>query len=108
MPAAPATGNPFAAAAGANPFAAAAAGAGANPFAGGAIKEFKPQAKKGIMDDEDDAPIDFLAGGAKGKKKKSQTELEAEKAKAKAEADSKLSYKGKPSEFFIMDFLEGD
>mmetsp|Transcript_20823 Transcript_20823/g.25484 ORF Transcript_20823/g.25484 Transcript_20823/m.25484 type:complete len:177 (-) Transcript_20823:2307-2837(-) len=104
--AAPAGGaNPFAAAATANPFAAAKT---SNPFASGGIKEFKPIVKKGIMDDDDDAPIDFAAGGGKKKKQKSQAELDAEKAKAKAEADAKLSYKGKPSTFFIMDHVPGD
>ena len=60
------------------------------------------------MDDDDDAPIDFAAGGRKKTKQKTQAELKAEQAKAKEEADARLSYKGKPSSFFIMDFVEGD
>ena len=60
------------------------------------------------MDDDDDAPIDFEFGASKKKKVKSAEELAAEKAKAKAEADAKLSYKGKPSGFFIMDYVPGD
>lgn len=105
---APATGgaaaaNPFAA----NPFAAKAAGS--NPFASGAIKEFKPVTeKKTIMGDDDDAPIDFEFGASKKKKKKTQAELQAEKAKADEDAKAKLPHKGKPSDFFVMDFVEGD
>ena len=61
------------------------------------------------MDDDDaDAPIGFdhfVAGGKKNKKKPTPDELAAEKAKAEAEANAKLSFKGKPSEFFIMDFI---
>jgi len=102
---APAGGNPFAASPG-NPFAS--ASAGSNPFAGGAPKEFKPTQKKGIMDDDDDAPIDFMAGGNKKKKSKSAAELEAERLKAKEESDAKLAYKGRPSSFFIMDHVPGD
>ena len=59
------------------------------------------------MGDDDDEPIGFAVGGKK-KKQKTQAELAAEKAKAKEEADAKLSYKGKPSTFFIMDYVEGD
>jgi hypothetical protein len=98
-PASAAANNPFAAAAGANPFAAKAAAV--NPFAGG-VKEFKPKDPRVIMGYDDNAPIDFEAFGASKKKKKTQAELEAEKAKADEEANAKLSFKGKPSSFFIM------
>ena len=65
------------------------------------------------MDDEDDAgPVDFTAGGKKKKKKETQEELaakkEAEKKKAEEEANARLSFKGKPSTFFIMDYVPGD
>ena len=98
--------NPFAAAAGANPFAAAAA---ANPFSAASATVFKPKDPKAIIDDDDFAPVDFGAiGASKKKKQKSAAELAAEKARADAEASAKLSYKGKPSSFFIMDYLPGD
>ena len=60
--------------------------------------------------DDDDEPIDFAFGGNKNKKKKQKTqaELEAERLKSKEEADAKLTYKGKPSSFFIMDHIPGD
>ena len=98
--------NPFAAAASANPFAAA---AGANPFAASfkPATVFKPKDPRAIMDDDDDAPFDFAAGGKKPKKK-TQAELEAEKKRAKEAEDAKLSFKGKPSDFFIMDYIPGD
>ena len=104
----PAPVNPLAAAAAsANPFAKA---AGSNPFGGAGFKpkEFKMKDPRAIMDDDDDAPFDFAAGAAKKKKQKTQAELDEEKRKAKEEEDAKLSYKGKPSEFFIMDFVPGD
>ncbi len=102
--AAPASDNPF---------------AGANPFSGGGfvpgkVTEFKPATKKGIMEDDDDAgPVDFTAIGTQKKKKKETTQelaakKEAEKKKAEEEANAKLSFKGKPSSFFVMDFLQGD
>lgn len=55
------------------------------------------------MDDEDDAPLfdDFQPG--KKKKKKTQAELDEERRKEKEAEDAKLSFKGKPAEFFIMD-----
>ena len=59
------------------------------------------------MDEDDDAPFDFAAGGKKPKKK-TQAELEEEKRKAKEAEDAKLSFKGKPSDFFIMDYIPGD
>ena len=62
-----------------------------------------------IIDEDDDAPVDFANFGASKKnKKKSAEELAAEKAKAKAEADAALPTKGKDSKFFIMDFVQGD
>lgn len=99
-------GSPFVAAAGANPFAAA---AGANPFAASfkPATVFKPKDPRAIMDEDDDAPFDFAAGGKKPKKK-TQAELEAEKKRAKEAEDAKLSFKGKPSDFFIMDYIPGD
>lgn len=99
-------GSPFVAAASANPFAAA---AGANPFAASfkPATVFKPKDPRAIMDEDDDAPFDFAAGGKKPKKK-TQAELEAEKKRAKEAEDAKLSFKGKPSDFFIMDYIPGD
>ena len=101
-----AASNPFAAAASANPFAAA---AGANPFAASfkPAAVFKPKDPRAIMDEDDDAPFDFAAGGKKPKKK-TQAELEADKRRAKEAEDAKLSFKGKPSDFFIMDYIPGD
>ena len=99
--------SPFVAAASANPFAAA---AGANPFGAASFKPatvFKPKDPRAIMDEDDDAPFDFAAGGKKPKKK-TQAELEAEKKRAKEAEDAKLSFKGKPSDFFIMDYIPGD
>ena len=98
--------SPFVAAASANPFAAA---AGANPFAASfkPATVFKPKDPRAIMDEDDDAPFDFAAGGKKPKKK-TQAELEAEKKRAKEAEDAKLSFKGKPSDFFIMDYIPGD
>ena len=98
--------SPFVAAASANPFAAA---AGANPFAASfkPATVFKPKDPRAIMDEDDDAPFDFAAGGKKPKKK-TQAELEEEKRKAKEAEDAKLSFKGKPSDFFIMDYIPGD
>lgn len=64
------------------------------------------------MDEDDNAPFGFdhfVAGGKKQKnKKKTQEELKAEKDKADAEANAKLTFKGKPSEFFVMDYVPGD
>ena len=99
-------GSPFVAAAAANPFAAA---AGANPFAASfkPATVFKPKDPRAIMDEDDDAPFDFAAGGKKPKKK-TQAELEAEKKRAKEAEDAKLSFKGKPADFFIMDYIPGD
>jgi len=56
----------------------------------------------------DDAPVDFGAFGASKKKKKTAEELATEKAKAQAEADAQLPTKGKPSTFFVMDYVIGD
>ena len=101
-----ASSNPFANAAASNPFAKAAS---SNPFGGGfQVKEFRVKDPRAIMDEDDDAPFDFAAGASKKKKQKTQAELDEEKRKAKEEEDAKLSYKGKPAEFFIMDYLPGD
>lgn len=62
------------------------------------------------MGDDDDVgfgALDSFGAGGK-KKKKTEAELREEKAKAKAEADAKLTFKGKPSSFFIMDHVPGD
>lgn len=61
------------------------------------------------MDEDDDAPNfdDFMAGGNK-KKKKTQAELDEERKREKEAEDAKLSFKGKPADFFIMDYIEGD
>ena len=103
-----AASNPFAT----NPFASGASSSSAassNPFAAGSVKEFKPKVAKGIMDDDDDAPVDFAAfGQSKKNKKKTAEELAAEKAKAKAAAEAALPTKGKPSSFFVMDYAPGD
>ena len=58
--------------------------------------------------DDDDEPVGFEFGAVGKKKKKTAEELAAEKAREKAEADAKLSFKGKPANFFIMDYVEGD
>jgi hypothetical protein len=58
--------------------------------------------------DDDDAPLDFEFGASKKSKAKTAAQLAAEKAKAEEEANAKLSFKGKPSSFFIMDHVEGD
>ena len=99
--------SPFSAAAAANPFAAA---AGTNPFGAASFKPstiFRVKDPRAIMDDDDDAPLDFTAGGKKPRKK-TQAELDEEKRKAKEAEDAKLSFKGKPAEFFIMDYMPGD
>lgn len=49
-----------------------------------------------------------MAAASKKKKQKTQAELEAEKKRAEEEANAKLSFKGKPSTFFIMNYIEGD
>ena len=60
------------------------------------------------MDDEDDAPIDFGVGASKKKGKKTAAELAEEKKKAQEEADAALPTKGKPSSFFVMDYVQND
>ena len=68
-----------------------------------------PKGAQGIMDDEDEGPVDFMAFGKKDKKKKkTDAELKAEREKAEAEAAAALPSKGKPSTFFIMDHIPGD
>lgn len=59
------------------------------------------------MDDDDDAPL-FDFQPANKKKKKTQAELDEERRKEKEAEDAKLSFKGKPSEFFIMDHQPGN
>lgn len=70
------------------------------------MKEFKPKDPKAI-DLGDDGEVNFEFGASK-KKRKTQEELRREAEAKKAEEDAKLSYKGKPSSFFIMDFQQGD
>lgn len=93
--------NPFAAS---NPFA---SGGGGSSFTAFKPTEFKPPGQKSIMDD-DDATFDSLAFQPQKNKKKTAAELAAERKKAEEEALAKLSYKGKPSSFFIMGHVPGD
>ena len=108
---APVVDNPFAAAAGSNPFGGGGGGGGMSFQA----KEFKFKDPNAIdLGDDGDGKIEdpfshFASGkGNKGAKKKDAATLRAEAQKRKEEEEAKLPTKGKESEFFIMDYVMGD
>jgi len=75
-----------------------------NPFSAPAF-EFKP---KGVIDLGDDGAPAFDDFMAPKKKKQDAATLRKEAEAKKQEELNKLPTKGKPSEFFIMDYAEGD
>jgi len=75
-----------------------------NPFSAPAF-EFKP---KGVIDLGDDGAPAFDDFMAPKKKKQDAASLRKEAEAKKQEELNKLPTKGKPSEFFIMDYAEGD
>lgn len=69
--------------------------------------EFKPTDPKRILDEDEPGGFDHFQPKPKNKKIDPAKLKEAAKQK-KLEEDAKLPTKGKPSEFFIMDWLPGD
>lgn len=75
-----------------------------NPFSAKAF-EFKPSGAIDLGDGGAPAFGDFTAPK---KKKQDAASLQAEAKKKKDDEMAKLPTKGKPSDFFIMDYQEGD